>query len=223
MSARHALLGLLHERSGYPYQLADRLCVRFGRAWQINSGQLSRTIDDLKADGLIERVGGTPDEGVEDRRHIYAITDAGETEWEDWSGKAPKIGRILRRPLILKISFTGPDNAGDTLADISVCEYECVERVTELSREPDQEPPEHWSWFDRTVFRLSLNADIAQVEAELKFLREARAELSVMARAAAMPNRPKETPQKRRERDDVLGHLASGHLRLACGGKQDDL
>lgn len=221
MSARHALLGLLHERPGYPYLLADQLSVRLGRAWG-NSGQLYRTIDDLENNGLIERIGDIDTrDGAEGRRHVYAITAAGEAEYRDWLGRVPKLGRIQRRPLLLKIALAGPDSVEDTLADIAVSERTCVERITELSRERDSEPPEHWAWTDRAIFRLSLNSEIAQVEAEFQFLREARADVSTMARAAATRDQQQTPEPPRRERRDVLDQMASGHLRLACGRKQE--
>jgi DNA-binding PadR family transcriptional regulator len=220
LSARHALLGLLHERPGYPYLLADRLSVRLGRGWQINSGQLYRTIDELEKDGLIERIGEPAGDRVEGRRHVYAITEAGEAEFRDWLGRVPKLGRVQRRPLLLKIALAGPDDVEDTLADIVACERQCVERMTEISRERDREPPEHWTWAERAVFRLSLNAEHTQVNAEFEFLREARADVSTMARAAAALDQREAPRQWRRAREDVFDQMASGRLRLACGGKQ---
>lgn len=137
-----------------------------------------------------------------------------------WLGRVPKLGRIQRRPLLLKIALARPDDVEDTLADIVACERQCVERMTEISRERDREPPEHWTWAERAVFRLSLNADHAQVNAEFEFLREARADVSTMARAATAPDQ-REAPGRVRAQEDVLDQMASGRLRLACGGKQD--
>lgn len=215
MSARHALLGLLHERPGYPYQLVDQLSVRLGRGWQINSGQLYRTIQDLEKDRLIERVGRATGDQADERRHVYAITEAGETEFRDWLGRVPKLGRTQRRPLLLKIALARPDDTESTLADIGACERACVERMTEISRERDQEPPKHWDWQEQAVFRLSLNAELAQVQAEFEFLRQARADVSIMARTAAALIQV-DTDQQRSARD-VFDQMASGRLRLACG------
>ena len=75
MSARHTLLGLLLNRSAYPYELADRLERSLGPAWAVNSGELYQTIGRLERDGLIECVDPSA-RGREDR-HVFTITRAG--------------------------------------------------------------------------------------------------------------------------------------------------
>lgn len=218
MSAKHALLGLLLERPGYPYQLADRLQELLGPTWKINSGQLSQTIKSMQEEDLIERVGSEPD-AKDQRRQIYAITSTGELEYEGWYRRITKPGRISRRPLLLKIALAGgPGHMDDALEEIGVYERDCVEVVTNISRVRDAEPPAHWSWVDRVIFRLSLNADLAQAEAELRWAREARAEVSLLAREGVSSTRGTADRRLRRVRDDVFGRMASGDLRLACGG-----
>src|SRR5271155_1044569 len=101
MSAKHALLGLLLDRSAYPYELADRLQQRLGPAWNVNSGQLYQTIHRLESDGLIERVDGVV--GDRNFRHVFAITDDGVAEFERWFDRESGV-RLARRPLLVKIT-----------------------------------------------------------------------------------------------------------------------
>lgn len=221
MSARHALLGLLVDRPGYPYQLADRLHTRLGSGWKINSGQLYQTIDKLEEERLIERVGEATEEAVRGRRHIYAITDAGMTEFTEWLARPLGPGRLQRWTLILKIAFGGPEQAEDTLRVIDAREGDCVARMTQISSERDKELPAHWALAEQTVYRLSLNADLAQVEAELRFVREARAEVLLLARAAASPDQEKALRDSRFARSDVFDRIASERLQSTLGEEQD--
>jgi DNA-binding PadR family transcriptional regulator len=221
MSARHALLGLLIDRPGYPYQLADRLHTHLGSGWKINSGQLSQTIDKLEDEHLVERVGETMGQVVRGRRHIYGITDAGIIEFTEWLARPPEPGRIQRRSLLLKIAFRGPERAEETLEEIDACEQNCVGRMTQISRERDKQAPEHWTLAERTIHRLSLNADLAQVEAELRFVREARAEVLLLARAAASPAEERTLRDRRFARGDVFDRMASERPRSTQDEDQD--
>src|ERR1039457_6027014 len=93
MSARHVLLGLLLDRPAYPYQLADRLEQRLGPSWQVDSGQLYKTVKLLERGGLIERVDDAAENrGTDNRaeRHVFSITQRGIEEVERWFGEAAR-------------------------------------------------------------------------------------------------------------------------------------
>src|ERR1700733_14786530 len=99
MSAKHALLGLLLQRSAYPYELADRLQARLGPAWEINSGQVYQTVRRLEQDGLIEQVDRAT--AVREDRHVFSITQRGVQEFERWFVSATRGARLSRRPLLV--------------------------------------------------------------------------------------------------------------------------
>jgi PadR family transcriptional regulator AphA len=181
MSAKHALLGLLLDRPGYPYQLADQLQQRLGPAWKVNSGQVHQDIKAMEEDGLIERVQSVPT--ARGDRHVYSITDGGAREFERWFEETPIKGvRLSRRPLLVKITFAGPRRLQDALAQVDAYERECAKRLNEIARLRETLPADGpLIRADRVLLRLSLSADIYQLDGELRWARHAREMLSYLA------------------------------------------
>lgn len=177
MSAKHALLGLLLQRSSYPYELADRLRQRLGPAWAVNSGQLYQTIDRLEQDGLIERI----DAGAQghEERHVFKATSSGAEEFERWFAAGTSVTRLSRRPLTVKLTLAGPARLSDALEQIATYELECAQRLTELSRLHESvavQGPRVRA--DHVLLRLNLSADIFALEAELRWARHAHEMIS---------------------------------------------
>src|ERR1019366_1044930 len=110
MSAKHAVLGLVIERPGYGYQLAQRLDERFGSSGFAPSGVYS-ALDQLARDDLI-RSAGEKGPGPARRaapRTIYEATDEGVDHFEAWMlGFSPT--PPLRDELHMKIAFCRPGN-----------------------------------------------------------------------------------------------------------------
>jgi DNA-binding PadR family transcriptional regulator len=170
VSAMHALLGLLLHKPAYRYQLGDRLQKRLGPAWKINSGQLYQTIKRMQADGLIERIDSAADD--QDDRHVFAITVAGAEEFERWFEEGSGGARLLRRPLLVKVTLAGPERLESALKQIDAYEKECAARVKELSREKEEIPVGGLQVrADDELLRFALSGDVAYVEGELKWAR----------------------------------------------------
>jgi PadR family transcriptional regulator, regulatory protein AphA len=171
MSARHALLGLLLDRPGYPYDLGERLQRRLGPAWRVNSGQLYQDIEWLRNKGLIERVADQPSR---EGRHVYAITDDGIDAFETWLNEVGDGPRPTRRPLLAKVTLAGPARIRRTLEQIDAYQRDRVELLAELLRQEaaiaDDETPVR---ADQVLLRLNLSADIFALQAELRWARRA--------------------------------------------------
>ena len=177
MSAKHALLGLLLDRPAYRYQLGDRLQERLGPAWKINSGQLYQTIERLESDGLIERTDQAADEQHD--RHVFAITMTGADEFERWFDGTLSRARLLRRPLLVKITLAGPERLKDTLKEIDAYEQDCAVSLREHLRLREAIPLGGLRVrADHELLRLNLSADITQLEGELGWARHARERIS---------------------------------------------
>jgi DNA-binding PadR family transcriptional regulator len=173
MSAKHALLGLLLDREAYPYQLADRLQRRLGPGWEVNSGQLYQTVKALERDGLIERVDRPAGERRE--RHVFAITPEGVREFERWFEQAPDPVRLPRRPLLVKITFAGPERLTETIVKVDAYERECARRLRELTvlrEELAADAPLVRA--EELLLRLNLSTDVFQLEGELRWAAHAR-------------------------------------------------
>lgn len=212
MSAKHALLGLLLDRPAYPYQLADRMQQRLGPAWRVNSGQLYQTVKGLEKDGLIERVRSAP--GEHQDRHVFQVTQEGVLEFERFFDGGAEAVRLSRRPLLVKITFAGPQHLEEALAKLDAYEAQCARRLTEVARLRDQVPAEGpLLRADHLLLRLNLSADVFQLEGELRWARHAREMLSWLAgRDAVWPSQraradSAEAQRLRRERGQARREL----------------
>jgi DNA-binding PadR family transcriptional regulator len=185
MSAKHIVLGLLADKPDYPYRLLDLLAERSPRDWRISSGQFYQTIKRLAEEGLIERVdGSSPGGRDDDDRHIFTITEAGLDEFERWQkrrGRGKKRSgrgtgtRPLRRPVLAKLMFAGPEHRTETLEEIDAYELACNDELEELAREVDEIPAEgERVRADRVILRLGLDLEIDHYEAELAWCPGAR-------------------------------------------------
>src|SRR3954451_1405103 len=105
MSAKHAVLGLVIERPGYGYQLAQRLDERFGSSGFAPSGVYS-ALDQLSRDELV-RSAGELGPGPARRaapRTIYEATEEGVDHFESWM-LDPSPTPPLRDELHMKIAL----------------------------------------------------------------------------------------------------------------------
>ncbi|HTU79244.1 MAG TPA: PadR family transcriptional regulator [Solirubrobacteraceae bacterium] len=173
MSARYALLGMLLDRGeSYPYELVDRLASRLGPAWNINSGQASQIFRALERDGVVERV-ERPGQS-RDRRQIYRLRPAGAEEYERWFSKTAVPVPRSRRPLMVKLALAGPDRLQAAHELIDAYERACAAHLNDVKLERSEVPNEApYVRADHVLLRLSLKADIIQLEGELRWAKEA--------------------------------------------------
>jgi PadR family transcriptional regulator, phenolic acid-responsive transcriptional regulator len=204
MSAKHAMLGVLLDRPAYPYQLADQLEQRLGPAWKVNSGQVYQTIKALEQDGLIERVQSVPSDRED--RHVFAITDEGVLEFQRWFEKTASGVRLCRRPLLVQITFAGQQRLRDAMAKVDAYELECAKQLKDIVGMRDALPADGaLIRADHLLLRLSLSADISQVEGELRWARHAREMLSWLSTREAVWPSDRERPVPAAQRRDRGG------------------
>jgi len=180
MAAKHVLLGLLLDRPAYPYQMADRMQQRLGPSWKVRSGPLYQAVKGLERDRLIERVNKNPD--GQDERHVFQITERGVQEFERWFEQTPDTAR-LSRPLLVKITFAGPDRLARAISKVEDYERECAERLTAVAAMCEALPgaEEELLRADHLLLRLNLSSDIYALEGELRWAQDARELLSSLA------------------------------------------
>ncbi len=231
MSARHALLGLLLHKPGYPYELADRLKRRMGPSGTINSGYLYQLIKQLEGEDLIEPAGGTAKHSR--GRNIVAIKPDGAEEFERWFDEAPNVAPLSRSPLLLKITLAGPERLTEVLEQIDAYERDCASRIAELSRMRDEVDPDEGPRLraDHVCFRLSLSADIFLLEAELRWATHAHEMVSwLMSRETIWPSASERSDfmsdrarDRKAAREKLFGRIATRHLRSAPEKREQDL
>jgi DNA-binding PadR family transcriptional regulator len=188
MAAKHVLLGLLLDRPAYPYQLADRMQQRLGPSWKVRSGPLYQAVGGLERDQLIERVENVPT--VRGDRHVYSITERGVEEFERWFEQTSDTVR-LSRPLLVKITFAGPDRLTRAMSKVGEYERECAERLTATAAICETLPATDGGLLraDHLLLRLNLASDIFALEGELRWARDARELLTLLSEQQAVwPN-----------------------------------
>jgi len=111
---RYALLGAVSRNpDGVHGYALKRQCERIlGNFWQLNFGEVYRTIDRLAVDGLIEHVLEEP----ESTRKLYRITEKGRRTLDTFILSPPTDApRPLRQELAVKLLFAGRDQLPQVL------------------------------------------------------------------------------------------------------------
>lgn len=174
MSAKYAVLGLVIERPGYGYQLAQRLEERFGASGFAPSGVYS-ALDQLSRDSFV-RAAGEMGHGSARRaapRMIYEATDEGVSHFEEWmlgSSPAPP----LRDELHLKMALCRPRNLPRLIDMVYGQELACMGRLQDLKQQSEREAAGDAQEWSRLMRLLARDAEIASWKARIEWLQSAR-------------------------------------------------
>jgi DNA-binding PadR family transcriptional regulator len=199
MSAKYAVLGLVIERPGYGYQLAQRLEERFGSSEFAPSGVYS-ALDQLSRDSFI-RSAGEMGGGSSRRaapRTIYEATEEGVDHFAAWMLEASPTPP-LRDELHMKIALCRPSDLPRLIEIVRGQELACMGRLSDLKQRADEDPPSahEWSSLMRT---LSRDAEVAVWNARIEWLQSARELLEQLGAEAAGPPARKRAPAQHRTR-----------------------
>ncbi|MGD1056623.1 MAG: helix-turn-helix transcriptional regulator [Solirubrobacteraceae bacterium] len=174
MSAKYAILGLVIERPGYGYQLAQRLEERFGSSAFAPSGVYS-ALDQLSRDEFV-RAAGEMGLGPARRaapRMIYEATDQGVDHFEEWilgSSPAPP----LRDELHMKIALCRPNNLPRLIDLVYGQELACQGRLRDLKESAVGAANGDSRDWSRLMQALVRDAEIAQWKSRIEWLQNAR-------------------------------------------------
>lgn len=173
MSAKHAVLGLVIERPGCGYQLAQRLDERFGSSGFAPSGVYS-ALDQLARDELV-RSAGEMGAGPARRaapRTIYEATAEGIDHFEAWMLDASSTPP-LRDELHMKIALCRPRNVPRLIDMVCGQELVCLGRLRDLKLIAEQQPATSREW-SRLMRILAADAEVAFWNARIEWLQSAR-------------------------------------------------
>jgi DNA-binding PadR family transcriptional regulator len=174
MSAKYAVLGLVIERPGYGYQLAQRLEERFGSSGFAPSGVYS-ALDQLSRDEFV-RSAGEMGAGPARRaapRMIYEATEQGVEHFEAWmlgSSPAPP----LRDELHMKIALCRPRNLSRLIDMVYGQELACMGQLRDLKQLAREEAAGESQEWARMMRVLARDAEIAMWQARIEWLQAAR-------------------------------------------------
>ena len=163
-----ALLAFLDDRPAHGFALKQRYDELLGHERELKSGQVYSTLARLERDGLARGVeferGGGPD------RRVYAITEDGVAELDQWLG-TPHLPSTRPSELFTKV----------VLALVSGREPSAVlddQRSTYLRRVRELTAARHGG---DVVDRLAGDYEIAHLEADLRWIELAAARLGEVA------------------------------------------
>lgn len=125
MSVKHAVLGLLIEDPGYPYDVMLRMRERLG-PWQATTS-VNKAFDQLVLDGHIRRLPGSS---------WAESTSSGREFFERWLLEPVGLeGPPLRSLLLMKVGFPGVSDEvlAQLYRDARRQEQWCVDRIAALS------------------------------------------------------------------------------------------
>jgi len=184
MSAKYAALGMLRDGPAYSYELSARIEELLGPGYEIGSGQMSQILRELHKAEKVKTIG----EPSRDKRIVYAITEKGDADFEEFFKSGANVARLFRRTLLVKIALAGPERLGEVLTQIDTYEENCTERMQDLAEErdkllPDDQPRPR---VDLALKRLGIEADIFQLRAELAWTRHAREIVSRLLHSDAL-------------------------------------
>ena len=129
MSLRHALLGLLSERTASGYDLLKLFDTSLANVWPATQSQIYTELTKLAGSGLITVAA----EGPRGRKE-YAITDEGMAELRHWLTET-KPQRTIRSDILLRVFFLGvltPEQARGYLTELTRISEEGAKGLREL-------------------------------------------------------------------------------------------
>jgi DNA-binding PadR family transcriptional regulator len=132
MSAKHAVLGLVIERPGYGYDLAQRLEQRCG-AWGWERSGVYSALDQLTRDGYVrsEKAKSRAASARSAPRAIYESTAVGVDYFREWITRSTSPSPV-RQELDLKILFSGPEFLPCLIDQTWAQEQMCIDQLRAL-------------------------------------------------------------------------------------------
>lgn len=169
-----ALLGLVLQRPGHGYDLANRLDRRLGPAWQITAKDLYRMLEQLERAGLVSSRRVLSD-GPTGNRRVYSPTEYAEPALTEWMNASTRMAPV-RAEFHAKIAVARTQDAPRLLAALDSYERECFA----LFKASSQDAPLIRS-FAGIAFHLSRASARLHLRAELEWIVLARRLISEVA------------------------------------------
>lgn len=171
MSMKYAVLGMLIERRGYGYDLANRLQRRLGPGFRAAYGAVYVSLDQLAKEQLVAE-----SKRVQVGRQVkvyYAATPAGEERFRAWMREAPS-REPLRGELYLKLAVAQGADLSLLRDELERLERECLRDIeaqtAQIDGHDDGEEPLRW---EDAVRWLADSAVIERLHSDLRWIRMA--------------------------------------------------
>lgn len=195
MSIKYAVLGLLIERRGYGYDIANRLQERLGPDFAGGTRAVYISLDHLRRDALVSEV-----ERVRAGRQTkiyYEATPAGEERFAKFMHDPPS-REPLRGQMYLKLAVARGEHLPVLAAELERLELQCLgelrERAGAIDLGRNERAEVAWSvatrWLTDAAALERLHGDLRWIRMAIQTIRSAHADGSVsldqLRRAAAL-------------------------------------
>jgi DNA-binding PadR family transcriptional regulator len=135
---RGALLGLVLERPGHSYELANRLVKRLGETWQINVRDVYRLLKDLEGWELVSS-SDEPRRGQRGTHPVYFPTGSTEDALAMWMETLVPMAPV-RVGLQAKLAVARGQDAPRLLTALRQYERECLDLLQVIPAAPEAAP-----------------------------------------------------------------------------------
>jgi DNA-binding PadR family transcriptional regulator len=166
-----AVLAALIDQPSHGYDIAVRLNMRMGPAWNIDPKRVYEVLERFEEDGLArsieERAPGTRSGW----RRVYHATALAEVVREEWMAERQRV-TLVGPHIRTWIAFARPQDGPRLLARLDEYELDCLEML-ERAEEPEVRPT---SWHGRAI-NMMRGATAEQLRAELRSIARARREI----------------------------------------------
>lgn len=115
MSIKYAILGLLHYREMYGYQIKDHIAKYFSTMWTVSLAQIYASLKSLAEEGLIVLSDVVASPAGAPSKKLYSITYKGRQEFQHWLKNYDGDNMTHRDPFMLRFVFFGFGEEEDAL------------------------------------------------------------------------------------------------------------
>jgi DNA-binding PadR family transcriptional regulator len=169
MSVGMSLLAILEDSPSYGLNLKNEFEARTGGIWPLNVGQVYTTLGRFQRDGLVE----AKSEAESESQKVYALTDRGRTQLDEWFQEARPRGAPSREELVLKVVMASRRSDADAARVIQAERRNAVELLQQYTRlKRDRPEPSDLGW------QFLLDSLIFQTEARVRWLDACESRLS---------------------------------------------
>lgn len=172
MSLKYALLGFIDvcpNVSGYDLKkYFDASLIYY---WPATHSQIYRTLDELKAEGLITQ--HIINQEDKPNKKVYVITDKGQKNLTEWLKKPAELP-VIRHTLLLKLSYASELQPTD-IVDLLIDYREKVIERLKTYQNGSQEIVNHYARqeLEKYLWQMCLDSGLTYYRGELEWLEKA--------------------------------------------------
>jgi DNA-binding PadR family transcriptional regulator len=168
---RMAVLAAVVDAPGHGWEIAPRLNIRMGPAWEVDPKRVYEVLEEFEAEGLVTSVEVRAPRARSRWRRVYSATALGERTRTEWMLKRSAVP-LVRADIQAQIAFSCPEDAPRVLASLDRFEQDCME-MQERSAVAEVRP-RSWSGRMLNVMRVAVSEEL---EAQLRLIKSAREEI----------------------------------------------